>query len=632
MGEQSGNKFSDPQAKKRFTRMLLRDISALERMLDEDLIESGVTRIGAEQELCLVNNEFYPSTNNLEVLDAINDEHFVSELAKFNIEANLDPQEFSGDCFKHMEKQLRDLMDKAHAATEDRDTRIVMTGILPTIRKEHLEFKYMTPNERYKILNDVMKSQRGSNFEMHMMGVDELFTSHSNILFEACNTSFQVHMQISPEEFVQKYNWAQMISGPIMAATANSPLLLGKRLWKETRIALFQQSVDMRSSTNIKRDQEPRVTFGRDWLRGSIIDLYRDNVSRFHLLFASDMEEDAHAVLDQGGNPRLCALNLHNGTVYKWNRACYGVGNGKAHLRIENRYLPSGPTVKDEMANAALWLGVMYAMPKQYANLPEIADFEEVRYNFYKACRNGLDCQFKWFGQVKSAIKVLQKVIIPLARKGLKAAGVDQSSIDELIGIIEERVKTKRNGAQWMTKNFTTLLKGSTANEASKNITEALYERQMTSRPVHEWDDVDPESTEDLRRFSKVSDIMETELFIAKEDDIVELAIKMMDWKKIRSIPVENNKNQLVGLITPREIMRYHAMDDKEKPESVKEIMCTDYIVVSPRTPTQELVDLMGEKRVACVMVLDGKHLAGIISEGDIVQVVKRTKLFKNKK
>jgi predicted transcriptional regulator len=628
MGNQSINKFSDPDTKKLFTRMLLNDISALERMLNEGLIETGITRIGAEQELCLVDKEFYPSTNNMEVLEAINDPHFVPEIAKFNIEANLDPQDFDANCLERMEEQLRSLMAKAHKATEDRGTSIVMTGILPTLRKEHLQFDHMTPNPRYRALNDVMREQRGSDFELHMMGVDELITNHSNILFEACNTSFQVHMQISPEEFSEKYNWAQMISGPILAACANSPLLIGKRLWKESRIALFQQSVDMRSSTNIKRDQEPRVTFGKHWLRGNIVDHYRDNVSRFNLLFASDKKEDALKILDEGGIPELEALKLHNGTVYKWNRACYGVGNGKPHLRIENRYIPSGPTIKDEMANTAFWLGVMYGMPEEYKDLPNMVNFEDVRYNFYNACRNGLDCQFKWFGETISAAKIINDKLLFIAHQGLKSAGISDKSRIELLGIIEARVNANRNGAKWILENFSTMLRGSTANEASRNITEAIYHNQMSSKPVHEWPNINPEDETVPRRFSKARDIMETELYIGKEEDIIELAINMMDWKNIRSIPVENSKNELVGLITPREILKYHTVKESQKLETLKDIMCTDFVTVAPYASTQEVVDLLGKTRATCALVVDGKFIAGVVCESDVVQVAKMTKIF----
>jgi hypothetical protein len=262
MGSHSVVRLNSAEAKKKFTKLLLNDIKALELMLQKGLIESDITRIGAEQELCLVNDEFGPAPNNLEVLELIKDSHFVTEIARFNIEANLDPLEFKSDCFIVLEKQLRKLLEKADSVAQKLNTRILMTGILPTLRKDHLQFEFMTPNARYEALNETMHEQRGSDFELHIMGIDELITSHNNILFEACNTSFQVHLQVMPDEFSDKYNWAQLIAGPVVAVAANSPLLLGKRLWKETRIALFQQSVYTRSSTNTNREQEPRVTFG----------------------------------------------------------------------------------------------------------------------------------------------------------------------------------------------------------------------------------------------------------------------------------------------------------------------------------------------------------------------------------
>ena len=628
MGNQGVKTFSDPEAKKHFTKLLLSDIRALEIMLEDKQIESGITRIGAEQELCLVNEQFEPSDNNMQILDAINDPHFVPEIAQFNIEANLDPQSFDSDCFNRMEKQLRDLMAKAHKAAEKEKTKIIMTGILPTLKKLHLDFNHMTPNPRYRALDEEIKRLRGSDFELNIHGVDELITNHHNILFEACNTSFQIHMQISPEEFTAKYNWAQMIAGPILAISSNAPLLMGKRLWEETRIALFQQSVDTRSSTNIKREQESRVTFGSQWLTGTVVDLYKDNISRFNPLFASEEIENALETLKAGKIPELEALKMHNSTVYKWNRACYGVGNGKPHLRIENRYIPAGPTIKDEIANAALWLGTMYGMPEEYTDLPSMVQFSECRHNFYKAAKNGLECHFKWFDKSVSAEKLIRKIIIPLAKDGLKKAGINESSIKELIGIIEKRVAKKTNGARWIRKNFTTLSEGSTASEASRNITEAIYHNQMTSKPVHQWKDVDLNKEYSKKKFKRVNDIMETNLYIAKEDDLIDLAINMMDWKNIRNIPVENQKNELVGVLTPRELIKFYTAPEG-KYETVGELMREDYATISHAASTAELVDLLAETRASCILVTEGKFLAGLVEQGDIIQVAHMTQIFK---
>ncbi len=628
MGSQSVNKFTSPESKKKFTRLLLNDIQALDKMLKNNMIESGIYRIGAEQELCLLDNNFMPATNNMEVLKAISDDHFVPEIAKFNIEANLDPFEFEGDCFEKIEDQLRYLLNKAHLVVESMDTKILMTGILPTLRKEHLNFEFMTANPRYKALNEVMKQQKGSDFELNIMAIDELITTHENILFEACNTSFQVHMQIQADEFVSKYNWAQMIAGPVLAVCANSPLLLGKRLWKETRIALFQQSVDTRP-INIKREQEPRVTFGTQWAKGTAVDLFRDNISRFNMLFSSDEKEDALAVLEQGGIPQLEALKMHNSTVYKWNRACYGVGGGKPHLRIENRYIPSGPTVIDEIANAAFWLGIMHSMPHEYHNLPEQVAFEDCRYNFYNAARNGLDCQFKWFNKTVSAQKLIRSVLLPMAREGLEKAKINPHKINELLEVIEKRVEKNKNGSKWLIKNFTSLLEKSTANEASRSITEALYHNQLASKPVHKWRDIDPRKIDGLKKFGTVREIMERELYIAKEDDLIDLVVNMMDWKSIRSIPVENAAHELVGLITVKDLLHYNTKPHSSRPELVKDIMQTEFISIPSSTSTEEAVSLLAQTRACCLLVTEDKHLSGIVTESDIVQVANITKVFK---
>ena len=180
---------------------------------------------------------------------------------------------------------------------------------------------------------------------------------------ESCNTSFQVHFQVDPSEFARTYNIAQALAGPIMAVSANSPIVFGRRLWAETRIALFRQAVDTRSHTHQLRETEARVSFGTRWVKSSVAEIYREDIARFRILIANAIDEDPLQVVARGGIPHFGALRLHNGTVYRWNRACYGLsGEDKAHLRIENRVLPSGPTVLDEVANAAFFFGLMAAL------------------------------------------------------------------------------------------------------------------------------------------------------------------------------------------------------------------------------------------------------------------------------
>ena len=126
----------------------------------------------------------------------------------------------------------------------------------------------MTPNPRYQVLDKILREMRGEDFTLNVEGVDEIQLRHSSILFEACNTSFQIHLQIDPREFADRYNWAQVISAPVLSGCVNSPVLLGKELWSETRIALFRQSIDIRNAGMDIRDQQPRVAFGNDFLQG----------------------------------------------------------------------------------------------------------------------------------------------------------------------------------------------------------------------------------------------------------------------------------------------------------------------------------------------------------------------------
>ena len=291
MGEHEVNNQVGESSRSKFIKHLLEDIAALEEMIQNGQIEDDIVRIGAEQEFCLLNENWRPSLKALEILEQINDPHFTTELARYNLEINLDPYELKGDCFSIVENQLRTLLNKAEKVAHKNATRTLLTGILPTISKSQLQFEYMTPNPRYWALNDMMKAVRGSDFELHLQGVDELSVIHDTVLFEACNTSFQIHLQIEPNDFVASYNWAQAISGPVLGICCNSPLLLGRELWHETRIALFQQSIDTRNSSYALKDQQARVSFGEDWAEGSITDIYRNNIAHFDIIITKDIEE-----------------------------------------------------------------------------------------------------------------------------------------------------------------------------------------------------------------------------------------------------------------------------------------------------------------------------------------------------
>ncbi len=626
MGVKAVTQFSDSHQKRAFTKQLLNEIKALDYMLEHNMIERNTSRIGAEQELVLLDSDLKPALNNMELLEIIKDDHYTTEIARFNLEINLDPFDFKKDCFERMEKQLSTLLAKGEQAAEKLKTNILLTGIAPTLGQEHLHFEQMTPNARYQSLNDVIRAERKTDFELNLSGRDELVTQHPNILFEACNTSFQVHLQIDPDDFVDQYNWSQLIAGPVLAVAANSPLLMGKRLWSETRIALFQQSVNTRNTINNVRNKEPRVSFGNKWVKDSVTDLYKDNVSRFSALFHVDIEEDALEMVKQGKAPSLSALNLHNGTVYKWNRPCYGVGGGKPHLRIENRYIPSGPTVLDEMATSAFWLGLMVGMPEKYKNLSEKMPFDDVRYNFYNAARSGMESNLNWFGKIVPARRLLEKELLDLAYSGLDKMKVNSADVTKYMSVIENRLRKKITGARWMTKNYSELLKGSTPNEACINLTKKMLENQRTGNPVHTWKNINVKEQHKHKEFKTVNEIMETDLFTVSEDDSIDLVVNVMNWQNIRHVPVESDDNELVGIIDSHAIIHFLADKKGTEEQAVKDIMLTNFPTISSTASAKQAVNLMADNRVDALPVVDGSNrLLGIVTESDIIQVLKIT-------
>jgi len=401
MGEE---KVTIPTKKKElqhFVKCLLTDIRTLEMMLETDIFDTEIIRIGAEQEMCLLDTNWKPAMNNMEVLKAANNDLFTSELAKFNLETNIDPIEFKGTCLSQLETNLKGLLEEIRVTAKTFDSDIILTGILPTIRKFDLDFDNITPIPRYHSLMKALAKLRGSSIELNIEGIDELMFKHDSPMLEACNTGFQVHLQIDPKEFATKYNVAQAIAGPALAVGTNSSLLFGKRLWAETRVALFQQSIDTRRTGEHFRDRSPRVMFGNRWLEKSIIEIYKEDISRFRVLLRATEEEDSLEKWKEKITPDLKALQVHNGTVYRWNRPCYGVKNNIPHLRIENRVLPAGPTVKDEIANAALWLGLMNKFDEYYPDLTKRFEFDDAKSNFFAAARAGLDNKFNWIDQKK---------------------------------------------------------------------------------------------------------------------------------------------------------------------------------------------------------------------------------------
>jgi CBS domain-containing protein len=614
----------EPDELRIFAKRLLRDIRALDQMLSRGLVQSGRRRVGCEQEMFLVDRAWRPFPSAIEVLDLLDDHHFTTELGRFNLEANLDPQLFEGDCLSRMEADLADKLVAARNVVQGLGGDLLLTGILPTLRMSDLSLENLTPKPRYLALNDAMSQLRGGDYEFRLRGTDELIVKHDSVMLEACCTSFQIHYQADPEGFVQLYNAAQALTAPLLAGAVNSPMLFGRRLWLETRIPLFQQAIDTRQATASLRERSARVSFGERWLEDSVIELFREDLARFRILLGVAVEEDSLTVLNEGRIPSLRALQVHNGTIYRWNRACYGVDGATPHLRIENRVLPAGPTVLDEVANASFFFGRLKAVPDAYPDLKSVMDFEDAHLNFLLAAQTGLKSRFRWIrGKTVSAQELILKELLPIAREGLRSAKINESDVAKYLGVIEARVSAGRTGAQWILKSFAdTRQLGRDA--ALTAVTAATAVRQWDGEAGYRWtpagleEGMTPEP-EKLR----IEESMTTDLFTIHPEEPIDMVANLMDWKKIRHVPVEDDGGCLVGLVSSGAVLQYLNAGGKEegKPPPAGSIMDRDPVTIPPETSVQDAIVLMGERRAECLLVVKESRLVGIVTERDVLRL-----------
>ena len=624
MGAQDIHADAGGEAQRAFTRALLEDVEALEQMLQSDVFETGVRRIGAEQEFFLVDSAGYPAKAAQDLLERL-DGPFTVELGLFNLEANLPPLELGGNCLTEMELLVSGYLDQARKAAKELGVRIALCGILPTLSREQLTLDWMTPIPRFHKLNEVMTELRGGEFRTLIKGLDELETTHDNVMFEACNTSFQLHFQVAPDEFARLYNLAQVVLAPVLAVSVNSPLFLQHRLWHETRVALFQQSLDTRSAAHTKRGGRQRVHFGERWVERSVLELYREDVGRFRTLLSTELEESSLAQLEKGEVPSLKALCLHNGTVYRWNRPCYGVKDGVPHLRIENRVLPSGPTPLDEVANSAFYFGLMLSLGESHEDVRRAISFDDAKGNFMAAARYGLHANFRWLnGETGEAGKVVLDKLLPLAHEGLVGRGLDTADVDRYMDVIEQRVKADRTGAQWALDSLAAMGSEGTLGERCSSLTADLIERGEGGEPVHTWPLSALRAQQDARAsYRTISQVMTQDLFTLHPDDLVDLAASLMDWEHVRHVPVEDNEGCLVGIVSHRQLLRIvgRSVRGERKPVAVSEIMKANPVTVTPDTATREAIACMREHRVGCLPVIEEGKLVGIVTETDFIRV-----------
>ncbi len=615
MGDLNVSKLNTKKARANYIHHLLNDIEALDIMIENNMIEESPLRIGAEQEFCLVNNQFLPESKSLELLEDINDDHFTTEIGNYNLELNLDPFKLGGDCFSKFHQKLDTYLNKAKKIAAKKDIKIILTGILPSLSVNNVGEENMTDVERYSFLNDAFKESRRKSFDINIKGVDELNLLHDSVMLEGCNTSFQMHLQLPPNDFVDNYNWAQAIAGPVLSACTNSPLLFGKELWSETRIALFTQSIDTRVNSYLLNQKQSRVSFGSDWEKGTITDIFKNNISRFRSFLTTHFTRNSVDMIKNNEAPKLRALQLHNGTVYPWNRVCYGVLDGKPNLRIENRYIPSGPTTADEIANMMFWVGVMMGKPKTFKNIHQQWDFKDVKTNFFNAARYGMATQFYWNGKYTSSHKLILDELLPMAFKGLYRVGVTPKDAEYYLKIIKDRVRG-HNGSEWLVRNYRGLLKTHKRYEAMQLLTANMYDKQEKGYPVSVWGMLHHTGETRFKAKHVVKHIMSSDIFSVDKKDSIDLVLHIMKWKNIHHIPVVNHKRELVGLISWADVETY--LDQpKRKENNVGKLMKRDIITVEEYASIETAKKLMETHAIGSLPVVKNNKLIGLVTQND---------------
>ncbi len=610
-----------------FFKQILEDVDVLNRMIMDSKFVNSKNKIGAEQELCLIDPYGYISNINQKILKELNDPTLGTELAKFNMEINLEPRELSGSVFSDIEEELISYFERIHTVTKKHNSRTYIGGILPTLRYMDLDIDNITPTKRYYELVNKISHHRQGEYELRIQGEDELLMRHDSVFIEAATTSFQIHLEVHPDEFAKIYNIAQLIAAPTLAISANSNTLFRKKLWHETRIALLRQSINLVKTPNNTRDTTSRVSFGDRWVKDGVLELFQQDISNHRVLLYPDELENSLEVYHNGEIPNLKALQNYNSTIYRWNRPVYGQKDGIPHLRIENRILPAGPTIVDQMANAAFWYGLIFGIKEDGIDFESKLDFNSVKNNFTQAARTSINSTFEWYdGRSYPAHELILHHLMPLASRGLKIIGIQEDDIEYYLSIIRDRTNAKTNGAIWMYKSIKELQKAKTIPlDIYSSLVTYSTEAQSQNIPIHLWETL--QNNLSMKKKPEeiiIEECMDRELFTVRPDDILQLAADMIDWQKIRYILVENNEGLLIGLVSSRNLLKSlnrHLHHKEDLATTIEDIMVKNPFTIASNSTLFEGLEIMRKYKIGCLPVLQKDKLVGIITEQTFLNV-----------
>lgn len=478
--------------RKKFAAKLRRNLAAVKEILARPGFGVGDRSVGAELELYIIKANGAPLPINQQLLDVADDARLTLELNRYNLEANLTPQRLDASPFKNMEVEMEAMLAMLNKLAEQYKASIVPIGILPTLKPRHFGRDMMTPGKRYEALTNELRRQRKDKFHIQLRGEESLSVKTDLVTCEGANTSLQIHYRSSPERFVKLYNAFQLITPLLVGISCNSPFFLGRRLWHETRIPLFKQSIDGRDRHKRALHMPARVHLGHGWLRNGPLDLFTEAVYLYEPLVPLCANENPQTMLQQNKLPALHELCLHLGSIWPWNRVVYDP-HEEGHVRIEMRSLPAGPTSIDMVANAALFIGLAEGLYEHVDELILATPYKYLEQNLHSAARSGMQAKLLWPSTQRMALEeqplsAVVEMLLPVAAQGLQSLGITDAERNRYLQCIEQRFERRQTGASWQLNQFEHLHRKHSRDRALREMLAHYARQSVCNIPVADWD------------------------------------------------------------------------------------------------------------------------------------------------
>ncbi len=492
MGQEIDKTEFSAAEREEFAGRLNDNLGVLRTLLARPGFGEGPASLGAELELYILDEHGRPLPQNQQLLDATGDERLTLELNRYNIEANLTPCLLSDAPLASLEAEMESMLELLNREAASLGGRVIPIGILPTLVPDDLSIDMMTPEDRYRAMLEQLRSRRKERFHITIEGEDSLEIKTDLVTCEGANTSLQIHYRMPPERFCKVYNTLQLITPLVTAIGANSPMFLGRRLWHETRLRLFQQAVDGRDPRRRALNMPARVHFGHGWLRTGPYELFAESVCLYRTLLPVKGDEDVKAVLAEGGVPELQELAMHMGTIWPWNRAVYDHHDG-GHVRVELRFMPAGPTSIDMVANTALALGLAEGLSEHIEAMIPAMPQKVLEQNLELAAQYGIKADLLWPSLERLALEqhpvtTIVESLLPVAEQGLQSIGMPAEDIRRYLGCIEQRLATGQNGASWQLDQHARYMDSHERDEAADRMVHRYTELSLSNQPVASWD------------------------------------------------------------------------------------------------------------------------------------------------